>query len=101
MVTLPSVLTTFAILAIAPSPKAPPVLWVTGVVTCVDVLFKVNLIFANTPSVLISSFPMVLSRNTKLIVPLLILLEKLVAALVTIEPASTDTASRRLVSYPK
>ena len=68
IVTLPSFKLTADILAMLPSPKAPPSLNLTAVV----VLFvpnTVNLMFANIPSVEISSSPIVLSRNTKLIVP--------------------------------
>ena len=100
MVTLPSVLITVGILVILPSPKDPPVLNVTGVVTCAEILFSLKVIFANTPSLLINSFPIVSSRNRKLIVLvlLLILLERLTPAFVIIGPAVTDTASSRLVS---
>ena len=99
--TLPSLKLTVDILAMLPSPKAPPSLNLTVVVTFL-VPNTLNLMFANTPSAVISSSPIVLSRNTKLILPFAasILVEKLTAGFTTILPASTDTASSCVLSYP-
>ena len=95
--TLPSVKLISVILTMFPSPKAPPVLNATGaVLTGVPNILKV--MFAATPSLVISSLPIVLSRNNKLIVPSLILDEKLIAAFLTMSPADTDTASRLVAS---
>ena len=99
--TLPGVLVTAVIFAIVPSPKAPPSLKVIGVVVLVAVLLILNVIFANTPSESINSSVIVLSKNRKLIVPLLALLEKLTAEFLTIGPAAIDTTSNRLASYPR
>ena len=84
-----------------PFPKAPPSLNLTAVVVfAVPTTSKV--IFANTPSVAISSSPIVLSRNTKLTVPFVafILLEKFTGAFTTISPAVTFVAFSCALSYP-
>ena len=92
--TLPFAKLTVEIFVMLPSPKAPPSLKATAVVNSL-VPNTLNLMFANTPSAVISSSPIVLSRNTKLILPLVvsILVEKLTAGFTTISPAATDTAS--------
>ena len=91
--TLPFVNLTLAIFVMLPSPKAPPSLNLTVVVVAL-VPNTLNLMFAKTPSAVISSSPIVLSRNTKLILPFAasILVEKFTAGFTTISPAVTDTA---------
>ena len=101
MVTLPGVnsaSTAFKSL----SANAPTDFKVTGVVVLAATLFSLKVMFANTPSLVISSLPMVLSRNRKLIVPVPVFTAdaKFTGAFFTMLPALTDTTSSRLVSNP-